>query len=131
MVPNAGAVWGFCSIRAAVSACRRRVVALMLPFPHRGSLTERCGAQSIDHLAKKRRKRAAAGEVVYVLGDPGSANCSRARRLASRVRELLADISATTGRSARSPTATLQARTLTVEYAREPLNMRVNPLMRT
>ena len=28
--------WGFCTIRSILSACRRRVAALMLQFPPRG-----------------------------------------------------------------------------------------------
>ena len=33
-VPDAGAIWGFCTIRSLSSACRRRVAALMVQFPH-------------------------------------------------------------------------------------------------
>ena len=32
-VPDAGAIWGFCTIRSLSSACRRRVAALMAQFP--------------------------------------------------------------------------------------------------
>ena len=32
-VPDAGAIWGFCTIRSLSSACRRRVAALMVQFP--------------------------------------------------------------------------------------------------
>ena len=32
-MPDTGPVWGFCTIRSTVSACRRRVAALMVQFP--------------------------------------------------------------------------------------------------
>ena len=32
-VPDAGAIWGFCTIRSLSSACRRRVAPLMVQFP--------------------------------------------------------------------------------------------------
>ena len=32
-VPDAGAIWGVCTIRSLSSACRRRVAALMVQFP--------------------------------------------------------------------------------------------------
>ena len=32
-MPDTGPVWGFCTIRSTVSACRRRVAALMVRFP--------------------------------------------------------------------------------------------------
>ena len=32
-IPDTGPVWGFCTIRSTVSACRRRVAALMVQFP--------------------------------------------------------------------------------------------------
>ena len=35
-VPRARDRWGFCTIRSPLSACRRRVAALMLQFPPRG-----------------------------------------------------------------------------------------------
>ena len=35
-VPRASDRWGFCTIRSPLSACRRRVAALMLQFPPRG-----------------------------------------------------------------------------------------------
>ena len=64
--------WGFCSIRSWLSACRRRVVPLMTPFPpFVGSVSVAggwSGAQSTGRLGEKRSKRAVADEVVRVLG---------------------------------------------------------------
>ena len=64
--------WGFCSIRSWLSACRRRVVSLMTPFPPFGGSVSVAGgwsgARSTDRLGEKRSKRAVVGEVVCVLG---------------------------------------------------------------
>ena len=40
-VPRARDRWGFCTIRSPLSACRRRVAALMVQFPPRGCPSRR------------------------------------------------------------------------------------------
>ena len=40
-VPRARDRWGFCTIRSPLSACRRRVAALMVHFPPRGCPSRR------------------------------------------------------------------------------------------
>ena len=89
-MPDTGPVWGFCTIRSTVSACRRRVAALMVQFPpfaggvigrqvaprsscsstppFGGALDERRFAQNADHLTYKSPFSTFFTEVVYVLG---------------------------------------------------------------
>ena len=64
--------WGFCSIRSWLSACRRRVVVLMTPFPPfgDGEITVRgCVVPKVQTTSMKNAdNRSVVGEVVCVLG---------------------------------------------------------------
>ena len=64
--------WGVCSIRGWLSACRRRVVVLMTPFPPfgDGEITVRgCVVPKVQTTSMKNAEnRGVVGEVVCVLG---------------------------------------------------------------
>ena len=110
--------WGFCSIRGALTACRRRVGALDGAIPPvwwwRGRCLRWRGAQNADHLEQSTPNSPIFTEVVCVLGSSRGGWVARARCRAPR-------------RGGSDPTATLCVRTLTPECARKPLDTHVNP----